>query len=67
MKLPIFNGNGTDDLEQYWFFYEVIWTARQLSMMMLRKVSWYYSKGPCARMVHEIHADPSGRYRKDIR
>ena len=29
MKLPIFNGNGTDDPEQYWFLWEAIWTARQ--------------------------------------
>ena len=29
MKLPIFNGNGTDDPEQYWFLCEAIWTARQ--------------------------------------
>ena len=29
MKLPIFNGNGIDDLEQYWFLCEAIWTARQ--------------------------------------
>ena len=30
MKLPIFNGNGTDDLEQYWFLCEAIWTAQQI-------------------------------------
>ena len=29
MKLPIFHGNGIDDLEQYWLLCEVIWTARQ--------------------------------------
>ena len=29
MKLPIFHGNGTDDLEQYWFLCEAIWTSRQ--------------------------------------
>ena len=29
MKLPIFNGNGTGDPEQYWFLCEVIWTARK--------------------------------------
>ena len=29
MKFPIFNGNGTDDLEQCWFLHEAIWTARQ--------------------------------------
>ena len=30
MKLPIFNGNDTNDPEQYWFFCEEIWTARQI-------------------------------------
>ena len=29
MKMLIFNGNGTDDQEQYWFLCEAIWTARQ--------------------------------------
>ena len=29
MKLPIFKGNGTDDLDQKWFLCEVIWTSRQ--------------------------------------
>ena len=29
MKLLIFNGNCTNDLEQYWFLCEAIWTARQ--------------------------------------
>ena len=29
IKLLIFNGNGTDDLEQYWFLCEAIWTTRQ--------------------------------------
>ena len=29
MKLPIFNGNGIDDSEQYWFLCEAVWTTRQ--------------------------------------
>ena len=29
MKLPIFNGNGTDDPKQYWFLCEPIWTTRK--------------------------------------
>ena len=29
MKLPIFNRNGTDDPEQYWFLCEAIWTTQQ--------------------------------------
>ena len=29
MNLPILNGNGTDDLEKYWFLCEAIWTTRQ--------------------------------------
>ena len=30
MKLPIFNGNGIDYLEQYWFLCEAIWMSRQI-------------------------------------
>ena len=30
MKLPIFNNNGTDNQEQYWFLCEAIWTAWQI-------------------------------------
>ena len=29
MKLPIFNGSGADDPEQYWLLCEAIWTAWQ--------------------------------------
>ena len=28
-KLPLLRGNGTEDLEKYWFLYEVVWTVRQ--------------------------------------
>ena len=28
-KLPLFHRNGTDDLEQYWFLYKVVWTVRK--------------------------------------
>ena len=28
-KLPLFHGNETDDPEQYWFLYEVVWIVRQ--------------------------------------
>ena len=30
MKLPLFHGNGTKDLEQYWFMCEEIWTVKQI-------------------------------------
>ena len=29
MKLPMFHGNWIEDLEQYWFLCEVVWTVRQ--------------------------------------
>ena len=29
IKLPLFHGNGTDDLEQYWFLCETIWNVKQ--------------------------------------
>ena len=38
MKLPIFNGNGTDDPEQYWFLCEAIWTARQTTDDDVKKI-----------------------------
>ena len=28
-KLPLFHGNGTEDLEQYWFLCEALWTVKQ--------------------------------------
>ena len=28
-KLPLFHGNMTNDPEQYWFLYEVVWTVRE--------------------------------------
>ena len=28
-KLPLFDGNGTNNPEQYWFLYEAVWTVRQ--------------------------------------
>ena len=30
MKLPMFHGNRTDDLEQYWLLCEAVWTTRQI-------------------------------------
>ena len=29
MKLPMFHGNDTDDLEQYCLLCEAVWTSRQ--------------------------------------
>ena len=31
VKLPLFHGNMTKDLEQYWFLCEVVWTVRQIT------------------------------------
>ena len=28
-KLPLFHWKGTNDLDQYWFLCEAIWTSRQ--------------------------------------
>ena len=38
MKLPIFNGNGIDDPEQYWFLCEAIWTTRQTTDDDVKKI-----------------------------
>ena len=37
MKLPIFHGNGTDDLKQYWFLCEAVWTSRQTTDKDVKK------------------------------
>ena len=37
MKLPLFHGNGTDDLEQYWFLCEAMWTVRQVTYDDVKK------------------------------
>ena len=30
IKLPIFNGNGLEDLDKNWILCEVVWTMRQV-------------------------------------
>ena len=30
MKLPTFKGTGAEDLEQYWFLCEAVWTIKGL-------------------------------------
>ena len=37
LKLPLFQGNGTEDLEQYWFLYEAIWTIKQVQDEDIKK------------------------------
>ena len=38
MKLPIFHGNETNDLEQYWFLYEEVWNAKQIMDDDIKKI-----------------------------
>ena len=37
IKLPIFNGNGLEDLEQHWFLCEAIWTVQQIQDENIKK------------------------------
>ena len=37
MKLPMFHGNGIDDLKQYWFLCEVVWASRQTTDEDIKK------------------------------
>ena len=37
VKLPIFHGNGTEDLEQYWFLCEAVWTVKQITDNEVKK------------------------------
>ena len=38
MKLPIFHGNGIDDLMQYWFLSEAVWIARQIMDYDIKRI-----------------------------
>ena len=31
IKLPIFKGTGSEDLEQFWFLCEAVWTAKTIT------------------------------------
>ena len=37
VKLPLFQGNGTGDLKQYWFLCEVAWTMKQVQDEDIKK------------------------------
>ena len=37
IKLPIFNGNVLEDLEQHWFLCESMWTMRQVQDESIKK------------------------------
>ena len=37
IKLPLFQGNATEDPQQYWFFSEVVWTLKQVQYDDIKK------------------------------
>ena len=37
VRLPTFNGNGTEDLEQYWFLCEAVWMVRLVHNADIKK------------------------------
>ena len=37
LKLPLFHGNGTEYLEQYWFLCELVWTVKQVQDEYIKK------------------------------
>lgn len=52
MKLPVFKGVGTEDLEQFWFVADTVWMAQQITndnmkkaqlvtTLQDRELSWY--------------------------
>ena len=52
VRLPTFNGNGTEDLEQHWFLYEAVWMvhlvnnddiqkAQIIMTLWVRMLDWY--------------------------
>ena len=38
VDLPLFHGNGTEDIKQYWFLCEVVWIVRQTADDDVKKV-----------------------------
>ena len=38
IKLPIFKGTGSKDLEQFWFLCEAVWTAKNITDIDVRRV-----------------------------
>ena len=37
VKLPLFHGNGTEDIEKYWFLCEVVWTIKKVQDEDIKK------------------------------
>ena len=37
MKLPLLQGNGTEDLEQYWFLSVAVWAVKQVQDKDIKK------------------------------
>ena len=37
IKLPIFKGTGSEDLEQFWFLCEAVWTAKNIMEQDIRR------------------------------
>ena len=38
IKLPVFKGTGSEDLEQFWFLCEAVWTAKNIMDQEIRRV-----------------------------
>ena len=37
IKLPVFKGTGSEDLEHFWFLYKAVWTAKNITDQNTRR------------------------------
>jgi hypothetical protein len=37
MRLPIFKGDGSEDTDQHWFLYKVVWSINQVTDKVVKR------------------------------
>jgi hypothetical protein len=40
MRLPIFRGDGSEDPDQHWFFYKVVWSIKKVTDEAFRRAQF---------------------------
>jgi hypothetical protein len=78
MRLPIFRGDGSEDLDQHWFLYEAIWSIKKFNDKVVqraqfsttlrdRTLSWYmnFVKGVAQpKLLNDITIPLSAEFKK---
>ena len=60
VRLPTFNGNGTEDLEQHLFLYEAIWMVRLVHNVDIKKAQMIMTlRGRTLDWFMKFYATPS--------